>query len=113
MWQNGSWRAQPEVGGYTASCVGFFKFAGYTRLGLTLSAASNLKHSMTENSQRTLHRSLAWSPGSPRDSVLVTELGLDQSYCSPVCIALYSGDGMVATRPHGLVGCPLCGSPHL
>lgn len=49
----GSWRAKPEVGGYTASCVGSFKFAGYVRLGLTLSAASNLEHSVMENFQRT------------------------------------------------------------
>lgn len=43
--------------------------------------------------------SLDWSPGKPRDSVLVTELELEPSYHSPVCIALYSWDEMVATCP--------------
>lgn len=93
MWQHGSWQAQPEEEGYIASCVGSFKFVGYMRLGLTLSAASDLEHSVIENFQRTSHRSLDGSPGRPRDSVLVTGLELEPSYRSPVCTALYSGMG--------------------
>lgn len=62
MWQNGSWQAQPEVGGHKASCVGFFKFAGCVRLRLTLSTPSNLEDSILKHFQRTFHRSLDWSP---------------------------------------------------
>lgn len=69
MWQNGGWQAPPEVGGYTASCVGSFRFAGCMRPRLTLSTPSNLED-YPGTFPKDFPQVSRLAPMGPRDSAL-------------------------------------------